>query len=57
MEKIKKVRPTIMPPHESPNITLEQAREAFRQVRAEEEERRKRRHKKTKQSTDAPREA
>lgn len=55
MEKNKKVPPTIMPPHWSPNITLEQAREAFRQVRAEEEERRKRRRKKAKQSTDAPR--
>jgi hypothetical protein len=54
---MKKVWRTVQPPHESPNITLEQAREAFRQVRAEEEERRKRRRKKAKQSTDAPREA
>ena len=57
MENVKKVPPTIMPPHESPNITLEQARAAWAKVKAEDEARRKKRRKQAKRSTNTPREA
>lgn len=54
---MKKVWRTVQPPHESPNITLEQAIAAWAKVKAEDEARRKKRRKQAKRSTSAPREA